>query len=85
MCFGAAGGARLYWACDVEPRESGSSVGRGETPNIELGLEQVLGKFTRRLLWFSKDTSVVWNMPASAPGSYGKTLSHLTTSKLMLT
>ena len=23
-----------YWASDVQPRESGSSVGRGETPKI---------------------------------------------------
>ena len=28
------GGRGIYWASDVEPRESGSSLGRGRHPNI---------------------------------------------------
>ena len=32
--YGTISGKCIYWASDVEPRESGSSVGRGETPNI---------------------------------------------------
>ena len=30
-------GSCVYWASDVEPRESDSSVGRGETPKIYIG------------------------------------------------
>ena len=30
-------GRFIYWASGVEPRESGSSVGRGETPKIHIG------------------------------------------------
>ena len=31
------GGRGIYWASDVEPRESGSSLGRGRHPNIYIG------------------------------------------------
>ena len=32
--YRAIGGRGIYWASDVEPRESGSSLGRGRHPNI---------------------------------------------------
>ena len=31
------GGRGIYWASDVEPRESGGSLGRGRHPNIYIG------------------------------------------------